>query len=166
MLALPVIGLASPDLAAANDFEIRKGKDLKVSIPKDHRPVLTTALSMLGRDLRSVFGDTASVVSSNPDVKIEINPSVVADPQGFLMEVTPEGTLSITGHDSHGAAYALMECRAGSVCHPGNGGPTLRHASVILSSFRKDSLPGRPPTWSIAEYSSTMKTGDSCPGAP
>lgn len=109
MLALPVIGLASPDLAAANDFEIRKGKDLKVSIPKDHRPVLTTALSMLGRDLRSVFGDTASVVSSNPDVKIEINPSVVADPQGFLMEVTPEGTLSITGHDSHGAAYALME---------------------------------------------------------
>ena len=36
MLALPVIGLASPDLAAANDFEIRKGKDLKVSIPKDH----------------------------------------------------------------------------------------------------------------------------------
>ena len=128
--------------------------------------MLTTALSMLGRDLRSVFGDTASVVSSNPDVKIEINPSVVADPQGFLMEVTPEGTLSITGHDSHGAAYALMELSRRIGVSPWewwvDATPRVRDSFKLPKGFSTR----QAPTWSIAEYSSTMKTGDSCPGAP
>lgn len=100
--------LAAGNAHAAGDFSIVKGRDVTVSLPADHRPVLSTALSIFGGDVRKVFGDTVRVAADNPDIIIRIDPVRVAYPQGFRMEVDG-GPLSITAHDSHGAAYALME---------------------------------------------------------
>lgn len=94
---------------AAGDFVIERGKDVSVSLPSGHRQVLTSALSLLGQDLRSVFGDTVMVVRRDAGIEIKIDPSNVSKPQGYRMEVISGGRLKVTAHDSAGAAYALMD---------------------------------------------------------
>lgn len=97
------------EAAAADGFTIERGTDLTVSLPSSRRPVLNSAVALLGRDLRNVFGDTVAIVRKNGRIDIKIDPKAVKDVQGYRMEVTPDGRLAVTGHDSAGAAYALME---------------------------------------------------------
>jgi hypothetical protein len=81
-----------------------------VSYPSTARKVLPTAVELLERDFNAVLNSQLHVVSSdNAMIQITIDNSAVANSQGFKMEVKPDGTLSIVGHDSHGAAYGVMQ---------------------------------------------------------
>ena len=95
--------------AYALPFIIEKGKKLSISYPASSRPVLVTAIDMLGNDLKSVFGNGLIVSDNKVDIEIIIDPEIVKEEQGFTMSVDNSGRLVITGHDSHGAAYGIVE---------------------------------------------------------
>lgn len=96
--------------ADAKKFEIKRGEDVTLSYPSGARKVLPTAVELLGRDIAAVFGDSLRVVDgSDAMIEVRIDPEGVARRQGFRMEVDGDGRLTITGHDSHGAAYGVMQ---------------------------------------------------------
>lgn len=97
-----IIGNATP-------FTIVRGKHLTVSYPESSRPILKTAIELLGNDIHNVFDDTIDIVDKNAHIQIVIDPRIVIEEQGFKWIVNNTGTLVIIGHDSHGAAYGAME---------------------------------------------------------
>ncbi len=93
-----------------NGFSINRGKPVTFSMPGDCQPVLGSAVSLFDRDLRNVFSDSLMIVSGDDvDIRVCVEPDKVKDVQGYRMEVGKDGKLVITGHDSHGAAYGIME---------------------------------------------------------
>ena len=90
-------------------FEIERGKSVTLSLPDEFRPVLASAVEILNRDVACVFGDSLTIVASDAKIAIDIDSAKVREPQGFKMTVGNDGRLNITGHDSHGAAYGVME---------------------------------------------------------
>lgn len=103
LLLMPLCGVASVP------FRIDTGMNVTVNYPSDARPVLASAVEVLGRDLNSVFGDSLILTKNNAMVNVSVDSAAVKESQGFCMKVTADGKLSITGHDSHGAAYGIME---------------------------------------------------------
>lgn len=103
LLLMPLCGVASVP------FRIDTGMNVTVNYPSDARPVLTSAVEVFGRDLNSVFGDSLILIKNNAMVNVSVDSAAVKESQGFCMKVTADGKLSITGHDSHGAAYGIME---------------------------------------------------------
>lgn len=95
--------------AYGRSFFIEKGRNLTISYPASSRPVLMTAIDMLGKDLKNVFGNSIVISDNWADITIQIDPAAVMDEQGFSMTVDNSGRLVITGHDSHGAAYGIVE---------------------------------------------------------
>lgn len=93
----------------ARDFEITKDANLKVSYPESSRPILKTSIDMLNGDLNDVFGNGIDIVNTDASLRIVIDPVAVKDEQGFSMSVNHSGELVIIGHDSHGAAYGVVE---------------------------------------------------------
>lgn len=103
------MGLANRGDMVAKPFIIRKGKDVTVSYPKDARCVLSTSVEMLGSDIAQVSGSYMREVDSDAAIKVEVNPEKVRDREGSRLEVERNGTLTVTGHDSHGAAFGVLE---------------------------------------------------------
>lgn len=103
LLAVSVVSLA------ATPFAIVSGKAVRLSMPQHRLPVLESAVAMFGGDVRAVFGDTLELVADNADIYVRIDTAVVKSPQGFRLHVDDSGCLNVTGHDSHGAAYGLLE---------------------------------------------------------
>lgn len=92
-------------------FEIKAGDKVEISLPATSREVLTTAAGILSADISKVL-DSETVIGkgiSNPDIEVVIDAVRMPEPEGFIIEVNPQGRLVITGHDSHGAAYGLLE---------------------------------------------------------
>ena len=56
---------------AQKDFILESGTDITVSYPAVARPVLPTAIGILGHDVRSVLGDTVRVVGSGGKIDIK-----------------------------------------------------------------------------------------------
>lgn len=110
LMICALCGAMMPSVVMAQkDCVFESGKDITVSYPADARPVLSTAIEIFGHDVRSVLGDTVSVVSDDAMVSVGIDSVAVKPRQGFRIEVTPDAKINITGHDSHGAAYGVME---------------------------------------------------------
>lgn len=103
LLAVSVVSLA------ATPFAIVSGKAVRLSMPQHRLPVLESAVAMFGGDVEAVFGDTLELVADNADIYVRIDTAVVKSPQGFRLHVDDSGRLNVTGHDSHGAAYGLLE---------------------------------------------------------
>lgn len=106
--SLLLLSLFAPTLKA----EIRwdKGCDLTVNIKGNTRPVLSTALEMFNSDIEKVLsGRVSETDSPNADIIINIDPAKSPKNQSFTISSNPTNQLVITAHDSHGAAYALME---------------------------------------------------------
>lgn len=103
LLAVSVVSLA------ATPFAIVRGKAVRLSMPQHRLPVLESAVAMFGGDVEAVFGDTLELVADNADIEVRIDTAVVKSPQGFRLHVDDSGRLNVTGHDSHGAAYGLLE---------------------------------------------------------
>ncbi len=94
---------------AAENFIVERNSDLTISLPEGARKVLPTSVELLGRDVAAVFGGELKTVPSEGRISIHIDSVKVSRPQGFRLEVAPSGRLEITGHDSHGAAYGVMQ---------------------------------------------------------
>ena len=103
LLAVSTVSLA------ATPFTIVSGKAVRLSMPQHRLPVLESAVAMFGGDVEAVFGDTLELVADNADIDVRIDTAVVKSPQGFRLHVDDSGCLNVTGHDSHGAAYGLLE---------------------------------------------------------
>ena len=82
---------------------------MRLSMPQHRLPVLESAVAMFGGDVKAVFGDTLELVADNSDIDVRIDTAAVKSPQGFRLHVDDAGRLNVTGHDSHGAAYGLLE---------------------------------------------------------
>lgn len=107
---LTVISAALLSLTAfGRPLTIEGGRDLSVSYPESSRPVLATAIDMLGNDLKKVFGNDITVSDHRADITIDIDPASVREEQGFRMVFDKDGSLVITSHDSYGAAYGIIE---------------------------------------------------------
>lgn len=91
----------------ASDFVLQSGKDVKISIPKGLKPVVGSAVEMFKGDVKAVLGSETKIVKSKKaDIICEIKKGMPAE--GFRLEVV-DGKLHITGADSHGLAYGLLE---------------------------------------------------------
>ena len=108
-LFLGILGLTSFITHSSEPFVIKRGAELSICLPDSYRTVLSSAMEILNGDLKSVFDCTIVFKQTKASVNVSIDSSYIKSPQGFQMKVFQNGTLSIIGHDSHGAAYGLME---------------------------------------------------------
>lgn len=93
----------------ANGFRHQSGSDVRVSRIEWQEPVIRTALELLGRDVRSVLGDTVREVHKNAEICLSIDPESLENrAQAFHIEVR-RGRLCVTGSDAHGLAYGILE---------------------------------------------------------
>lgn len=90
-------------------FEIKQGTPVYLSYPEKSRPVLLSAIKLLSHDIASVFGDSIIIHQGKASINVTVDSIAVIESQGFRIEVCKDGTLAIIGHDSHGAAYGVME---------------------------------------------------------
>ena len=95
--------------AGNKSFIMEAGKDIEIALPEKARPILDSSVDMLTKDIKNVFGSNALRNTKSANIEIRIDSVAVKHPQGFRLEVTPNGKLCIVGHDSHGAAYGVME---------------------------------------------------------
>lgn len=108
-ILLSIAALLLPLTTHGHSFKIEKGKNLTISCPDSSRPVLKTAIDLLDNDLNKVFGNNIDPTKQDASLTIHIDPLAVKAEQGFRMAVNRNGKLVITGHDSHGAAYGIIE---------------------------------------------------------
>lgn len=115
MAALAVRGLceAIPEFSKYVKPEVKWSKDdvISISLPFDARPVLNTATEIFGEDLKRVLNVSAKIlpVSCDADVQVCIAPKKIKNAQGFSIRISDEGKVLIDAHDSHGAAYGILE---------------------------------------------------------
>ena len=96
--------------AYGKSFVVNDGKVIYLNYPSDSRPVLSSAVEILKKDIAAVFGDSLVINDhGSPAIDIRIDTLSVITSQGFRMSVDKNGHLSIIGHDSHGVAYGVME---------------------------------------------------------
>ncbi len=104
-----LLAAAAGPAAGVSKFEIMRGRPVSLSCPVESRPVLSTAIELLSRDMATVFGDSVIIRPGNANIDVTVDSVAVNNAQGFRLEVRNDGTLLIVGHDSHGAAYGVME---------------------------------------------------------
>ena len=109
---------------ALAQFMLTNGKAVSVACEHQEKPVVHTAMQLLGRDMKAVLAssmntkanaDEADVIVGTMGVSEQINHSGVdvsalkGKKQAFLLTVSPNGKLVVVGSDAHGTAYGVME---------------------------------------------------------
>lgn len=103
-------------------FCLTENKTVKISSCQDEAPIVNTALGIITHDLNCVFGNKTINADRDADIivatlngnqgkylaKDEIR-FLNETKEGFVLKVLPSGKLFITGSDSHGTAYGLLE---------------------------------------------------------
>lgn len=152
-------------VAEGKNFEIMSGDEVTVSLPAGARSVLPTTVELFGRDVEAVLGGKVRTVAEGGKIDIRIDSAVVKRPQGFRLEVGGDGVLTITGHDSHGAAYGLMEVSRGMGVSPwewwADVTPERRERFVLEEGFVDEQAPDvlyrgifiNDEDWGIAQWS-------------
>lgn len=103
-------------------FSLRSDQPIKLACDNAEEKVVQTALKLFIRDYQSVFSASAAVDARQGNIivgtvgKSPLLKAVSADvsaltgkKQAFLLQVLPDGKLLVTGSDSHGTAYGIME---------------------------------------------------------
>lgn len=92
----------------ATDFTLKSGETVHVVIPKGQKPIMESAFEMFKGDVKAVLCCEVEVIKSKKkaDIVCAIDNSLPAE--GYKYEVI-DGKLYITGADSHGLAYGLLE---------------------------------------------------------
>lgn len=112
------------------DFTIQQGKTIYLSMPKDVKPVVTSAVEMFTEDVNCVFGGNTIVIKTDKNntknntksntkgntknntkskaTDIQLSYDTSLPREGFYLYVH-NGKLSIKGADDHGLAYGLLE---------------------------------------------------------
>lgn len=109
-------------LSAGEGFVLKRGCMPKIFISENEKTCVFTALELLKKDIRSVFGESIYTTEGDGDILIGtlgVNhdiellgiclDSLKEVKQGFLLAVTRKGRLLIAGSDAHGTAYGIME---------------------------------------------------------
>ncbi len=92
---------------SAKDFVIKRGADVKLILPEGIKPVAVTAADMLASDMGKVLGSKMVIVQKGgAEIICEIDATLPHE--GFVLIVN-NGKLHITGADSHGLAYGILE---------------------------------------------------------
>lgn len=103
-------------------FKLDSGKMVTVAFGEKEKPVVHTAIKLLGRDIHSVLSASYDVKESEGDIVIgtvgisdliakcgmDVS-SLEGKKQAFLLAVSPDGKLVVAGSDAHGTAYGVME---------------------------------------------------------
>ena len=110
-LILSLILIALPMLhSQAATFRIVSGEKTGINIPQNLKPVAYTALDILNNDISNVLdGSIQQKARAESSIIVKEDPLLVKEIQGFRLEVDDNGRLLITGHDSHGVAYGILE---------------------------------------------------------
>lgn len=96
-------------LCLAQDFTIKAGQHIKICVPQNVRPVVTSAVGMFANDALSVLGSKTNIVMRKKKaVDIILNTNTSLPREGFRITVT-NGKLLIEGADDHGLAYGILE---------------------------------------------------------
>lgn len=95
----------------AKDVVWEYGQKITVCLPEDARPVLYTAADVLKADFGKVLNADVKFVydKKKADIIVSIDTMIVRSTQGFRIQTTDKGNVGIVAHDSHGAAYGMME---------------------------------------------------------
>lgn len=104
------------------DFVLQSGISVSIACNSSEEQVVHTALELLRRDLQTVLSVTAKVETNTGTILIGtagrselidqsgVDTSVLkGKKQAFLLTVSPEGKLIVTGSDGHGTAYGILE---------------------------------------------------------
>lgn len=107
---------------AWGQFRLHSGMTADVSYDKSEALVVHTALELLQRDYRAVFSDSlrcnetrGNILVGTLGVNREVEQSgmdlsaLKGKKQAFILTTLSDGRLLITGSDSHGTAYGIME---------------------------------------------------------
>ena len=113
MVALPI---------RSKDFVLTSGQTVIIACSPFEELVVRTALEMLGRDIQTVLSSTTQANEKTGEIVIGtvgqselisrtgIDVSALkGKKQAFLLSVSPEGKLIVTGSDKHGTAYGILE---------------------------------------------------------
>lgn len=123
-LIIASVFLANPSCGMQAQFRLESGREVRVACGDGEKPVVHTALELLARDVRAVLSDSCVVSACDDGCDIAVctlgekSPAARADmdfsplhgkKQAFLLSVTSDGKLVITGSDAHGTAYGIMQ---------------------------------------------------------
>lgn len=96
-------------VAGNKPFIIGDGPTVTMSVDGD-APVLRSAVDMFAADVRAVLGDSLVFISDKAQIRVLAGDTArTRAAESFVLEVMPDGTLTIAGADAHGAAYGLLE---------------------------------------------------------
>ena len=112
LLTFLLFFLLSCNLAMAQDFQHMAGENLTYRAPEGLPQVVQTALTLLGRDVRNVLGDTLEAVQGRAQINLRFaqfgQDPLAQKKQAFRVSVH-EGRLFVTGSDAQGLAYGVLE---------------------------------------------------------
>ncbi len=105
-----LFGLFSMFNLLAVPFRISSGEKTGIYLPNGLKPVAYTSLDILSADLYKVLDGTLVRKSKSASrIIVREDSFLVKEKQGFRIETLADGRLYITGHDSYGIAYGLLE---------------------------------------------------------
>ena len=144
--SLILVLLAVLAAAQAGPFTLKRGRTVQVACDTvGAAPIVKTALKLLESDMRQVLDAPLRIGSKGRIIVSEDAAALQHRKEAFRLSVT-NGRLHITGSDSHGVAYGLLE--------------VSRLLGVSPWAWWADAT-GRKSirAWSTAASSSTTKTG-------
>ena len=107
--SLILVLLAVLAAAHAGPFTLKHGRTVQIACDTvGAAPIVKTALSLLESDLRQVLDAPLSIGSKGRIIVREDAAALQHRKEAFRLSVT-DGRLHITGSDSHGVAYGLLE---------------------------------------------------------
>lgn len=118
IVALPVQG-------KQKDFLLTSGQTVEIACSPSEELVVRTALEMLSRDIQAVLSATTQVnekagtiivgtlgqseLIERAGIDVSVLSVLKGKKQTFLLAVSSEGKLIVTGSDKHGTAYGILE---------------------------------------------------------
>ena len=92
----------------AQDLTLKRGVDVTICMPPVDEPVASTALQMLGGDVRQVLEANLVPVKKAKKAQIVVAIDSALPREGFRLRMV-SGRLHVQGADAHGLAYGLLE---------------------------------------------------------
>jgi len=92
----------------AKDFTMRERGTIRIYVPEGQKPVMASALDMFRDDVSKVLDSKVQSVKYDRKASIVCRIDTSLPAEGFVHRVV-DGRLIITGADSHGLAYGLLE---------------------------------------------------------
>lgn len=107
-LYLLLLSLCS-SIAIAKNFNINKGDSVYIFVEETSEPVTQTACDLLKQDLQHTLRSELIKTTNKIEANIILCRDNTLGREEFILEVTDNGKIEITGNDGHGIAYGIIE---------------------------------------------------------